>query len=125
MSGQEGKSNAIHVSPRLGILLIDEGFAIKADDNVYQRNPGIDYFSYRKWRKTEDYTIQSSNRNKVYCVTSIEPIVYTREQVLEQIQDSQISIIPPQGQRYTPRQVRQIYIDIRRLCRIIAQFISN
>ena len=124
MSGQESSPNTCEpISPQLALLLIEEGLAIQAGDNIYQRNPGLNYFSFRKWRKTQEYSIHSENRNKIYRVSIPEPEIYTREQVLEQLQGCSLKAIPPRGHRYTSPQLRSIYTDIKRLSRTIQQFL--
>ena len=126
MSDHESRSNIVEkISPQLALVMIEEGFAIKADNNIYQRNPGLHYFNFRKWRQSENYTIQSQNRNKVYLIKQHEePIIYTREEVLEKITGSEIIVIPPKGQQYKPAQLTQIYIDMRRMIKTISNFIN-
>lgn len=125
MSCQTNNFN-IGVSPELSILLIEEGFGIKDDTgNIYQRNPGLNYFSFRKWRKTDNYTIQNENRNKVYYITKSNPIIYTREQVLERLRDNAtITVVPPRGHRYTSVQIKRIYAEMKRLIEVLSSFIS-
>lgn len=114
-----------YVSPQLGLLLVEEGFAIETDHGVFQRNPGIDYFNYRKWRKTEDYAIHTQHRDKIYCVSATEPFACTKTQLLEMLGTTKVLVIPPYGRKYKVSQIRRIYSDMTRIHKTILGFVEN
>jgi hypothetical protein len=115
------------VTVELALLLIEEGLAIRAGQDIYQRNPTIHYFDFRKWRKTDAYTNSREIRNKVYRVSGPNAEVFTREQVTDYLQQldpsTLLQVVPPKGYWYTQAQLKKIYKDIHRLSDILSKFL--
>jgi len=117
MGDKHSSDGHLCVSHAIALLMIEEGFAIRAGDSIYQRNPGINYFSYRKWRHTEDYAIKTEGRNKVYALHNgnEKPFAMTREEFVKQTTGGELYMIPPIGNKYNYHQRKHIIHDLNRL----------
>ena len=131
MTNRVSAPNVYHnITPDFALLLLEEGVAIKvSSDHIYQRNHKLNFFNYRKWRKTEDYAIQNESRDKVYCFETthfIEAKILSKQEFIEQIKDyTDITIIPPIGFKYTPKQIKCIYIESNRIINNAQNFIDT
>lgn len=111
------------VNPELALLLIEEGFGISVDKVVYQRNPGIKYFNFRKWRKTEDYAIKNDGRNKIYCIEENTVKGHlTKEEFMKKFVSQELYVVRPIGQHYTNNQKKQIEKDMKRIITALEKF---
>ena len=115
------------ISPYLASLLIEEGCAIEividGKRYLFQRNPGLHYFNFRKWRMTEQYTISNDQRNRVYCVSGQSPKMYTTAEYKNFLNDAKtIEAVPPVGSTYKTHQLQVIQRDIRRIIKILKAF---
>ena len=122
MSGDDISTDKI--SPEMALLMIEEGFGILVDNLIYQGNPGIYYFNYRKWRNSEDYTLKNEGRNKIYYLSGRKILGYMkREEFLEKVKNEELYVVIPIGQNYTINQRKRIEKDKRRIINILRNFI--